>query len=225
MNKPEYVSQDWTRQSDPDTLPADINELLAFWSVRTCGLACARSAIKAMTGTVVSQITLFNQCVSEGGYSPTGWRHDTLANVLASYGLHAEPCRLPCAAVPELLATGKMIIASVAHQFPGDGRRGGHLILLHERAASGGEIHLTFMDPSDWGASHTTIPFARFCKSFALHGIVLARKDNVMSHLRVMNAHATGLNTIKPLMAGETASPTAGLRTSGAINPSRRARG
>jgi hypothetical protein len=109
--------------------------------------------------------------------------------------------------VPELLATGKMIIASVAHQFPGDGRRGGHLILLHERAASGGEIYLTFMDPSDWGASHTTIPFARFCKSFALHGIVLARKDNVMPHLRVMNATATGLNTIKPLMAGETASP------------------
>lgn len=200
MNKPEYVSQDWTRLCDPATQPAEINELLGFWSVRTCGLACARSAIEAMTGTRVSQITLFNQCVREGGYGPHGWRHDTLANVLASYGIYAVPCRLPCAAVPELLADGKMIIASVASQFPEDGRRGGHLILLYDCDASGGETHLVFMDPSDWGARHTTVPFSRFCKSFAMNGIVLTQKDRFMPHLLVINANTTGLTTIKQLM-------------------------
>lgn len=174
MKRPQYQSQNWTTIL-PDSLaiPADIIELMTFWSERSCGLACASSAIAFQTGQVISQIKLFNQCVKNGGYSPQGWRHAELASVISEYGINAEAKPLSTDEVKESLRNGKLIIASVTHKLPETGSKGGHLILLHRLRTFNNICYVFFMDPSSWGRKRHCVQFERFKKSFSLKGILL----------------------------------------------------
>jgi len=174
MDKPKYISQNWMKLLiDPMAVSQEIVEFLSFWSVRSCGLACASSAITYFTGIEVSQITLFNQCVRNGGYSALGWKHVELANLISSYGIKAKASPLPIPTLLKLLSEGYLIIASVTHKFPEEGSRGGHLILVYDVYQSDNQRFIRYMDPSAWGKNNTTVSFDRFCKSFTMNGIIL----------------------------------------------------
>jgi hypothetical protein len=177
VKAPKYTSQNWmSLVREPSQTGAEITELLSFWSVRACGLACATSAIEYFTGQQVSQITLFNQCVRNGGYSPGGWKHAELASLISCYGINAQAAHLPKESVVERVNNGEILITSVTHKFPDDGRKGGHLILVYGTRHINNQLSLRFMDPSGWGANNTTIAYEQFCKSFAMKGIVLTKK-------------------------------------------------
>lgn len=178
MNPPKYVSQNWmSLAQDPSKMAQEVTELLSFWSVRACGLACASSAIEYFTGHHVSQITLFNQCVRNGGYSSAGWKHAELASLISDYGINAQAAHLTEQAVIERVNNGELLITSVTHKFPDDGRKGGHLILVYGASHSQNRTILKFMDPSGWGANNTTVTYEKFCKSFAMKGIILTKKN------------------------------------------------
>lgn len=175
LSAPGYQSQDWTRElPDNCPMPADVTELLEFWSDRSCGLACASSAIELLTGNRVSQIALFNACVREGGYAQQGWKHDELAKTVARYGVQAHARAFGLQSLTQLLERGNLIIASVTHKLPEDGRRGGHLILLHGVSEKEGIVLIDFMDPSAWGRDNKSVTLERFNASFTGRGIIIS---------------------------------------------------
>lgn len=179
MKRPPYVCQYWTADLPENTaLPEHLAEIMRFWSVRSCGLACASSALALLAGQVVSVQSLFNRCVSTGGYSEKGWRHEQLAQTLSAYGLDASARALTVDKVIDILRGGQLVIASVTHQFPCDGRRGGHLVLLYSVRNLFGTHFICFMDPTRWGERHHAVPVARFSSSFSMKGIVISDKVN-----------------------------------------------
>lgn len=179
MKRPPYVCQYWTADLPENTaLPEHLAEIMRFWSVRSCGLACASSALALLASQVVSVQSLFNRCVSTGGYSEKGWRHKQLAQTLSAYGLDASARALTVDEVIDILRGRQLVIASVTHQFPCDGRRGGHLVLLYSVRNLFGTHFICFMDPTRWGERHHAVPVARFSSSFSMKGIVISDKVN-----------------------------------------------
>lgn len=175
MKRPPYVCQYWhTELNESHCLPAAFTELLDFWSVRSCGLACASSALLLLEGIHVPVQTLFNACVSIGGYTAQGWRHEQLAQVISTHGITAQAMPLTLEQVIEKLTTSHLIIASVTHKFPCDGRRGGHLVLLYALRNMFGQRFICFMDPTTWGKTHHAVTVEQFSCSFSMKGIVLS---------------------------------------------------
>jgi hypothetical protein len=70
--------------------------------------------------------------------------------------------------VEELLArAGKApLIVSITEQFPDDGRRGGHLIVV--RGCDDAPDPMVFIrDPSRWGQTHDRVPLSRVTASYS----------------------------------------------------------
>lgn len=175
MKRPPHVCQYWhTEINQLPSLPGDFKELCDFWSVRSCGLACASSALLSLTGVTVSVQRLFNECVSAGGYSEWGWRHEQLAKVISSYGVSAKSMPLSVQQVVENLTISQLIIASVTHKFPCNGQRGGHLVLLYGLKKFFGQFFICFMDPTNWGEKHHVVTLEQFSHSFSMKGIILS---------------------------------------------------
>lgn len=175
VNRPPYVCQYWeTQLLDPQAPAGALTEFFQFWSVRSCGLACASSVLSLLANVTVPVQTLFSKCVSIGGYSESGWRHDQLARVISGYGLAAKAMPLTTDQVLERLQSSQLIIASVTHKFPCDGRRGGHLVLLYALRDLYGQRVICFMDPTNWGKTHHAVTVEQFSHSFSLKGIIIS---------------------------------------------------
>jgi hypothetical protein len=102
-------------------------------------------------------------------YGPRGWVHAGLAGLLDQHGVASAPMPL---SYPDELASvvlgGTPVIASVSDEFPVDGRRGGHLVVVTGVAVASGRIStVLFNDPSEWGDSHSRVPGDRFAASFS----------------------------------------------------------
>lgn len=177
MNRPPYVSQNWLSFIKNPDENEQLSELIAFWSVRSCGLACASSAIEFLTGKVVSQVSLFNKCIRMGGYSSNGWKHRELASTISDFGIQARSQPMTMTDVRNLLSENYLIIVSVTHKFPVDGRKGGHLVLIYSIGEIDGEECIFFMDPSGWGKDNTFVTLDRFSKSYSMKGISLKGVD------------------------------------------------
>lgn len=178
MKRPNYVCQYWRTLLDSyPNAPKPLIELIEFWSVRSCGLACASSAIEFLTGERLSIQSLFNETVSSGGYSPAGWRHDQLAQTIEKHGIKAIVSKMTIESIKNHLLNRKLVIASVTHKFPIDGRKGGHLILLYKIRKISQVDYFCFMDPSGWGEFNHIVPVEIFSHSFSFKGIVLSTKD------------------------------------------------
>ncbi|MGV3345190.1 hypothetical protein ACGVWS_05380 [Enterobacteriaceae bacterium LUAb1] len=174
MSSPKYNSQNWMQDfSDYPNLPYEVKVLCEFWSDRACGLACASSAIEFLTGRVIHQMTLFNECVRIGGYSAHGWKHNELAQVISKYGVNAVAKKIELDECCNIISQGGIIIASVSHQLPDNGLKGGHLILLHDQELIDHVTIFSFMDPSAWGRINNKASLERISKSFSNKGIVL----------------------------------------------------
>ena len=148
----------------------------AYWSDRTCGLACLMSIASFHGKPVPTIFELLQEGVRLGHYTKRGWTHAGLAAIGDKYGFSGKA--IPALTIEDLLTclefTGSPLIASVTRQFPEDGRRGGHLVVV--TAVDRGPMpRICCRDPASGGSSETRIPAARFFASFAGRIIVFPR--------------------------------------------------
>jgi hypothetical protein len=139
------------------------------WGHRACGLACVAMLIEHYTGQRPTLSGLLWEGLRRDAYCPQGWLHAGLAGLLDERGVASAPMPL---SYPDVLASvvlgGTPVIASVSDEFPVDGRRGGHLVVVTGVAVeSGGVSTVFFNDPSEWGDSHDRVPGDRFAASFS----------------------------------------------------------
>lgn len=121
--------------------------------------------------SVPTQYELLVEGLQRNAYSPKGWIHKGLAELGESYGLRSAPIVIKNGdQLEHILKTTGPVIASVTHTFPEDGRRGGHLVVVCSRHTESESI-ISFLDPSRWGASHSTVTEKRFFSSFTGRGI------------------------------------------------------
>jgi len=119
---------------------------------------------------------LLQEGVSLGHYTNRGWIHAGLAAIGEIYGFQGKA--LPALTIDDLRSylefTGSPLIASVTRQFPEDGRRGGHLVVV--TAVDNGPVpQICCRDPAAGGMRDSRISAARFFASFAGRIIVFPR--------------------------------------------------
>jgi hypothetical protein len=148
----------------------------AYWNERTCGLACLMSIASFHGKPVPAIVELLQEGVRLGHYTNRGWIHAGLAAIGETYGFPGKA--LPALTIDDLRSclefTGSPLIASVTRQFPEDGRRGGHLVVV--TAADDGPMPwICCRDPAGKGMHESRISAARFFASFAGRVIVFPR--------------------------------------------------
>lgn len=150
----------------------------AYWNERTCGLACLMSVASFHGKTVPAIFELLREGVGRGHYTNRGWIHAGLGELGEQYGFPGVS--LPAATVEDLRYcldyTASPLIASVTRQFPEDGRRGGHLVVV-TAIGDGPEPRICCLDPADGGLGESRIPATRFFASFAGRIIVFRRPE------------------------------------------------
>ncbi len=150
---------DGTRQETDDPLwqrsGARTVEEYAFWSQRTCGIACLRMVFAYRGLPVPPSVELALECEKAGGYiRHADGVHGLIYAPFVSwigerFDIKASVCKdLPIAELADLVSTGHMVIASVHHSIrwphlrpPG---RGGHLVLV----TGASDDELVFNNPS-----------------------------------------------------------------------------
>lgn len=66
------------------------------------------------------------------------------------------------------IENGTPFVASVSDEFPIDGRKGGHLVVVTGFTQDGGQLaEVRYNDPSGWGRVHPVLPARRFLASFS----------------------------------------------------------
>jgi len=121
-------------------------------------------------------IELLQEGVSRGHYTSRGWVHAGLGAIGETYGFPGRA--IPARTINDLLSclefTGSPLISSVTRQFPDDGRRGGHLVVV-TGVDNGPVARVCCRDPASGGIRESRIPAARFFASFAGRIIVFPR--------------------------------------------------
>jgi hypothetical protein len=148
----------------------------AYWNDRTCGLACLMSIASFHGKAVPAIFELLQEGIRLGHYTNRGWIHAGLAAIGETYGFPGKA--LPVRTIADLRSclefSGGPLIASVTRQFPEDGRRGGHLVVV--TAVDNGPMPwICCRDPADEGMRDGQISAARFFASFAGRIIVFPR--------------------------------------------------
>jgi hypothetical protein len=148
----------------------------AYWSERTCGLACLESIASFHQKPIPTIFELLQEGVRLGHYADKGWIHAGLAAIGEAYGFHGKA--LPAITLDDLRAclefTASPLIASVTREFPEDGRRGGHLVVV-TAVDDGPAPWICCRDPAGGGMGAGRISAARFFASFAGRIIVFPR--------------------------------------------------
>jgi hypothetical protein len=123
-------------------------------------------------------VELLQEGVGSGYYTSKGWIHVGLANLGGAYGVQGKA--IPAPTIDDLRSclesTGSPLIASVTWQFPEDGRRGGHLVVV-TAVGDGSGAQVCFRDPSGWGMDQSRISAARFSASYTGRVIVFPAAD------------------------------------------------
>lgn len=138
------------------------------WSDRACGVACVAMVLEFATAVPASVVDLLHEGRDQGAYCDRGWLHAGLAELLVRRGVPATAEQVESVDdLATIVRVGCPVIASVTLQFPLDGSKGGHLVLVTgvtceaDRVAS---VH--FNDPGRWGADNNVVPAERFAASF-----------------------------------------------------------
>ncbi len=120
------------------------------------------------TGQPPPLAALLHKGLRQEAYSPRGWIHAGLARLLGEHGVpsSAAPLDRP-AELAAAITDGTPFIASVADEFPLDGRKGGHLVVVKGVTIENGQVvAVHFNDPSSWGSGHSLVEVDRFWASF-----------------------------------------------------------
>ncbi|MFF3687386.1 C39 family peptidase [Streptomyces sp. NPDC002187] len=154
-----------------------------WWSWRLCGMACLRMALGFWRHPVPAPMALAAECIEAGAYVK---RADGLDGLIygpfASYaerrwGLHARSRpRLPGGEIPELVASGRLLLLSVHPSIrelaPSPPHRGGHLVL----AVGTTEDHVVIHNPSGFpghSQQFARIPWKVLDRYYAGRGVEL----------------------------------------------------
>jgi hypothetical protein len=144
------------------------------WGGRSCGIACVRMLLLACFGTAPPMAVLLHDALGIGAYCDAGWIHSGLVELGRRHGLDGVAAPMDRHELTAALDDGLAPIVSVTAQLPVDGRRGGHLVVLHGRAGVGPEADLLlFRDPSRWGESHGEVSSDRLMASYSGRAILL----------------------------------------------------
>ncbi|MCL4562744.1 MAG: C39 family peptidase [Chloroflexi bacterium] len=115
----------------------------AYWAPRACGPACLKMAVEALGGPVLTLMDWVRMGLQRDGYilqnKPSGeavergWSHCSLAKLIQDQGFSAQPRSASLGEIVELLAQGKLVIASVSYELGTHlpiTRNRGHLVLI-----------------------------------------------------------------------------------------------
>jgi hypothetical protein len=137
------------------------------WSDRACGMASLRMILIGYGLPVRTLTEMVVQGVASGAYATgRGWLHAGLADTATGLGLAAQAEAVDAPALPARLDDAPLI-ASVSHQFPDDGSRGGHLVVLHGYELGRHDPMILFRDPSRWGQDNHQVRLSRLACSFS----------------------------------------------------------
>lgn len=138
------------------------------WSDRACGVACVAMILEFATGEPVSVVDLLHEGRDRGAYCERGWLHAGLAELLVSRGISASAEQVESVDdLAPVVRAGSPVIASVTLQFPLDGSKGGHLVLVKGVTCEADRVTgVHFNDPGRWGAENNVVSAERFAASF-----------------------------------------------------------
>lgn len=139
---------------------------VAEWSDRACGMAALRMVLTACHQPAPSLTELVTTGVVRGAYSGRGWLHADLADLATGLGVPAQAEPVPVGDLPGRLDEAPLI-ASVTSEFPADGRRGGHLVVLRGYELGHADPLILFRDPSGWGQDHDRVRLSRLAESYS----------------------------------------------------------
>lgn len=134
------------------------------WSDRACGVADLRMILLAYGREAPTVTELVKLGVKEGALTDRGWIHAKIADLAAGVGVPglAEP--VDADDLTRRLDTAPLIV-SVTERLPKDGRKGGHLIVVHGYQ-EGPDPLIFIRDPSSWGQTHSSVPLSRLAASY-----------------------------------------------------------
>jgi hypothetical protein len=139
---------------------------VAEWSDRACGMAALRMILAAYGRPAPSLTELVKTGAAVGAYTQRGWRHADLADLATSLGVPAQAEAVEAADLPGRLHEAPLI-ASVTCEFPADGRRGGHLVVVRGYELGRDDPLILFRDPSSWGQDHDRVRLSRLSQSYS----------------------------------------------------------
>lgn len=146
------------------------------WSNRACGLASLRMILLAYGCEAPTVTELLKLAVKHEVLTPRGALHAGIANLATELGVHSQAEAVPVEGLLGRLDDAPLIV-SVTEQFPEDGRKGGHLVILRGYE-SGPDPTIHFRDPSAWGQENDQVPLSRLSHSYTGRAITFAPLNN-----------------------------------------------
>lgn len=138
---------------------------IAEWSNRACGMACLRMILLAWHQPAPPLTDLLRLGVSQSALTSRGWLHAGIAAIATGLGVPGSAEAVTADELPGRITDGPLI-ASVTAQFPDDGRRGGHLVVLHGYEQGPDDPLIRFRDPSGWGQHNDRVRLSRLAGSY-----------------------------------------------------------
>jgi len=158
--------------SDAAALPPQMDA--TNWGDRCCGIACLRSLLAFYQLPVPSAAALLLEGLERGAWSSKGWIHTGLVDLARQHNLTGVAAGVDdCVALRRLTLTGTPVLVSCTHQFPQDGRRGGHLVIVTGVRHRRDDQVVDFVYPSRWGSANHCVAAERFGASFTGRVVVL----------------------------------------------------
>lgn len=149
----------------------------AIWSNNSCGIACLLMAIKYFRKANSLQLSeLLFEGLKYNYYDSTkGWLHKGLGELSKKYRLNYQLSggNFNIDVILDSLNNKRLVIASIAHKFPSNGNKSGHLILINGYVYVENKIQLIIQDPSKWGRDNHIIDQDVFIRNFSGNVIVL----------------------------------------------------
>ena len=144
-----FERSEWARNGFESADDSDL------WGERACGIACASMILHYRGNTGLSRAELLHQGRARGAYSEPGWIHRDLGDLITNHGVPAEARGVSdLTELAEALSDGP-VIASVSFQFPNNGSKGGHLVLVTGPTWTNGDISGFFFNDHHAGEPRT----------------------------------------------------------------------
>ncbi len=142
------------------------------WSNRACGLASLRMILLAYGPEAPTVTELLKLAVKHEVLTPRGALHAGIANLATELGVRSQAEAVPVESLLGRLDDAPLIV-SVTEQFPEDGRKGGHLVILRGYEDRP-DPTILFRDPSRWGQAQDRVPLSRLSASYTGRAITFA---------------------------------------------------
>jgi len=163
MNNVPYISQHWQKSCTSLQLEKYTQEFVDTWSHKSCGLACIAMILHFFDKSE-GLPDLFEDAYKSGYYTPKGWIHNGLVEMLNIRGVQGCAKAANKNDIMQGIKKGSLYIVSVSYKFPINGEKGGHLVLVFD-IDDNNQVY--FNDPSTWGESNQKLNADVFFSSYS----------------------------------------------------------